>query len=259
MKIIPEERKKLISDFVYRNKVCSLSYLASKLGVSKITIQKDINSLAENGLVLKVQGGIKLKEKDDITIVTRFSTRLNQNHEQKSEIAKKALKLIKDETTIFLDHSTTCYIFALEIFKKNFLDLNIITNSPAILTEALRCSYPGVIITGGLLTQNNHMLCGDYVIDFLEKINIDMFFLSAGGVSLTNGITTNDYEISNILGRIIKNHNEIILLVDSSKFSKSCMLEIASVKRCKKIITDKAIDKETVSDFKKNTEIEFIF
>jgi len=248
-RMIPEERREKIIQRLQSNKFYTLDKLKNDLGVSRVTIQRDVNLLEENGFVDKVHGGVRLKKPNVDFFETRFRARLNQNYEKKMDIARKAVGYVNDSSTIFIDSSTTCYIFAKELFKKKFIDLNLITNSPTLACELPEKSSIRVISTGGLLRKDFNMFYGDWVIDFLNKINIDAAFTSAAGVSVENGITSSDSELTNILRTVFERSSESNLLVDSSKFNKLGLLKISDIQYCNKIITDDGVSKEIVDEF----------
>jgi len=257
--MIPEERRKEILNKIKKSDIYTIDDLTKELGVSRVTVQRDVNLLKKRGLVDRIHGGVKIIREDGITFETRFSTRLKKNYREKLEIAKKALNYVSDSSILFIDSSTTSYIFSKELFKEKFIDLTIITNSPAILCEAL--SYPDlkVISTGGQLRRNFNMLFGNWVIDFLKKVNIDSAFISAAGLSIESGITTSDSELANILTMVFTRSKNINILADSSKFNQVGMLNISPVNNGMRIITDKGIDNNVITDFKKKSDIELIY
>ncbi len=256
--MIPEERRNQIINKLVEKRVYSLNDLSSDLGVSRITIQRDIMLLEERGLVTKVHGGVKLHEGQVNSFETLFDVRLNQNIEKKEEIARKALSFVQDHSAIFIDSSTTCFFFARQLLKKRYLDLGIVTNSPAIQNEALHYPDCRLILTGGELRQNFNMLAGGMVIEFLRMVNIDSAFISAAGVSSNWHLTTSNPELAEILKIVIHKTRTVSLLVDSSKFFKAAMLNIAHIGECSRIIVDSDIPGELKRDIQKTGDLEVV-
>jgi DeoR/GlpR family transcriptional regulator of sugar metabolism len=244
--MIPEERRERILDKLNKEEICSIKSLAKEFGVSRITIMRDLNILEKNGLVTKVHGGVKIKKNDNNPFgpETRFNYRLKQNYEKKLQIAKKAVAFVKDGTTIFIDSSTTAHMFSLELFKNKYIDLNIVTNSPTIIAEALKLPDIKIISTGGELNSSFSMFGGTWVTDFLDRINIDTAYISTAGISRELNIITSNMELANILKKVIEKSDEINLLVDSSKFFRKEMLNVSTIRNFTRIITDDAIDAE---------------
>ncbi len=257
MDLIPEQRRLKIMEKLRGDDICSIDRLTEELEVSRITIQRDVNLLVKQGLARKIHGGIQLKQSSGNNIETRFNSRLRQNFESKIEIAKKAAAFVKENNIIFLDSSTTVYLFAKEIFRRDYVDLNIITNSPAIICESMLYDKARIISTGGELRANFNMFAGSWVLDFLEKVNINSAFISAAGISSEGKITSNNRELANIIKVVFARSSEVNLLVDSSKFHRSGMLNAGSIGDCKRVITGKNIDKGLAKDqdFFKGTEL----
>jgi len=239
--MIPEERRNRILSRLTEKGVYSVDELVKELSVSRITIQRDIKILKEKGLLQKIHGGVRAAEEHTAFFETLFNTRLNQNYDKKMEIASKAVGFVRDHSTIFIDSSSTCYIFARELFKKRFVNLSIITTSPSIQSEAMRYPDSTLISTGGLLRQHFNMFAGKWVLDFLERVNIDAAFISAAGISASLKITTSNSELGEMLRVVFRRTQEVNLLADSSKFFKSAMLDIAHVRDCRRIISDSGV------------------
>jgi DeoR/GlpR family transcriptional regulator of sugar metabolism len=174
------------------------------------------------------------------------------------DIASKALKYLSGNQTIFLDSSSTVFVFASEILKNETLQSNLVTNSPAIIVEALKHPNTGIICTGGELIQEFNIFGGEWVAEFLQNINLDVAFVSAAGVSENGTITTNNKDLAGILKKVFLKAGAVNLLIDSSKFFKKGMLDIASLDDCKRIITDKEISDSILKKLKKITGSQII-
>jgi len=257
--MIPEQRRTKILEKLNKKNIYTLDDLARELKVSRITIQRDVNMLEKKELLERIHGGVRLNKKADNSFESRFNLRLSQNYEKKLEIAKKALEFINESNNIFLDSSTTSYILAKELFKKKYYDLNIITTSPALICESLKYPNLKIISTGGELRSDFNIFSGSWVLDFLEKINIDSAFISAAGITRDGKITYNNKELANTISAIIPRSSEINLLIDSSKFYKSGMLVVNEITSCKRIITDSSIDKSVISDLSRISSLELVY
>ena len=248
--MIPEERRQKLLEKLNANGLCTINKLVEHFNVSRVTIQRDIEILRKQGLVSKVHGGVKIEEEKK-EIETLFTERLKRNYENKLIIANEALEYIQDGDTVFLDNSTTVFIFARELFKskKDFLDLTVITNSPAIIHTAIESNTNiQVMSTGGRLDIEWQMYKGTWVIEFLDKINIDKAFISSGGISSSRKITTTSRDLANTLERVIKSVREVNLLLDSSKFYRTAMINISDIRNFTRVITDKEFKEETCPD-----------
>lgn len=255
--MIPEERRILLINRLKEKEIYKIEDIVKDFDVAKITILRDIEILKNMGLLERIHGGIKSVEFANNIFEKKFNIRLKKSYSKKIEIAEKALSLIKDGQNIFLDSSTTVYVFSTRVFKKQLQDITVVTNSPAIFNEAMKYSNINIISTGGELRQDFNMLGGSWVIDFLEKINFDVSFISAAGVSEDGRITTANKELASILRVIFNRSKEINLLLDSTKCFRQGMIDISTLDNCNRIILDSEIENGALKKIKrfKNLEI----
>lgn len=242
--MIPIQRKEEILKLIKENNICTIEELTKRFNISNVTVHRILNELEEEGLVNKVRGGVKLVSPSLPEI--RFNVRMRTNLAQKREIARKAVTFIKEGDSIFLDASTTCFIFAKEISRGNYSDLTVVTNSPFVVCELSQSPNIHVISTGGELQYQLNGLAGSLTLNFMASLHLDKAFVSAAGISLKKGLMTSQPFIVEVLQKAFEVANEINLLIDSSKFFKVAMLTIAPVTRVTRIISDSKLPKETI-------------
>jgi|GEM_PF-332959 len=248
--MIPYQRRQKIFDQLQKKKMCSVIELSKLLNVSEITIHRDLLNLENNGLIAKVHGGAILTKDGNINkIGMSINLRLVRDVEEKKEIARKALQLIRDETSIFLDHSSTCIYLARELRLKKFQHLVVVTNSTKILDELEGYYNFHVISTGGILQHQWSALTGPYALDFISRLNFKQIFISCGAISMERGLMTSYSFVSEILKKASEVTQEINLLVDSSKFSKVGAFSIMPAPNVDRIITDKKLDPNIVKKY----------
>jgi DeoR/GlpR family transcriptional regulator of sugar metabolism len=242
--MLPEERRAKIVEKLHHVKVCTIKELVDEFAVSRITIMRDVAALENAGILAKIHGGTKLIQEDALPYETRFNARMNRNVDLKKAIAAEAAPLVGDDGTIFIDSSTTGYVFALELLRRPFSSLNIITNSPSLLAAVREKHRACVIVTGGELNPSFNMLGGQWVLDFLERVNIDAAFISAAGISDAGNLTTSSMDIANILRKVISRAAATTLLIDSSKLFRKEMINICQLTSCTSMITNDDISPE---------------
>ena len=243
--MIPIQRKEEMLKLIKENNICTVEELTKRFNVSNVTVHRILNELEDEGLVNKVRGGVKLATSSLPEI--RFNVRMRTNFTQKREIGRKAVTFIREGDSIFLDASTTCFVFAKEISRGNYSDLTVVTNSPFVVCEL--SNYPNihVVSTGGELQYQLNGLAGPLTLNFMASLHLDKAFVSAAGISLKKGLMTSQPFIVEVLQKSFEVANEINLLIDSSKFSKVAMLAIAPATRVTRIISDRKLPKEIIA------------
>jgi len=247
--MIPEDRRKKILGLLKDRKDLTPEFLSEQLNISIPTIYRDLDVLEKENNIRKVYGGIRLKENNHAE--HNYFKRFDKNKKLKKAIAEEAVKLISDGETIVLDESSTVHYLAEEISKLD-IQLTIITNSVLILSEFMNREKIKLISTGGVLNQEICGFVGPITQNAICQFRADKYFFSSAGISSEVGVLDAYIpESISVKESFVKISDEVICLVDSSKFNISGTVNYINFDTLKKIITDESIDKETVNELRK--------
>lgn len=235
----PFERREKILNKLRRNGQIDISEDAEVLGVSIATFHRDLEVLAKQGLVKKVRGGaIPVKSAQ---FETHFDIRMRTRTKEKEEIARKAVKTVEDDSSIFLDHSSTTLFLARQLNRLSFRNLLVLTNSLVTPLELAGNSGIQVRLTGGIFENEFKALSGLSVIESLQSLNLHQVFASVGAISLEQGLMTQIPFIHDILPGIFLCGRRVNILADSSKFSKIGTFQIAALDASLRIFSDRGV------------------
>jgi DeoR/GlpR family transcriptional regulator of sugar metabolism len=231
----PKTRREQIVDILNNaySGVVTISDLSQELGVSEMTIRRDLEYLEENEQLRRIYGGaIAFKG----GIEQPYTERAEQSSPQKVAIGKLAASLVKDGQSIMIDTGTTTREVAHNLGDKQ--DLTVVTNSIPISVELN--PYPSIktFLLGGLVKKAELCTVGYSVRQALEAFTVDVAFIGTAGFSIGNGITDidiNEVEIKQTAMRIAR---EVILVSDSRKYNTTALLRVAPLKTANKIVTD---------------------
>ena len=151
--------------------------------VSLMTIHRDLDTLVEEGVIVKFRGGAKAVVHNGDP---EFNVRIGENNSGKFVIAQKAMELLQPHSSVFLDASTTNLMLAKSLPDIN---LNIVTTGPSIALELCRLHNPVVTLCCGTINRKNLALFGQNTLEMLDKINIDLAFIGVSGCSPEAGFT----------------------------------------------------------------------
>ncbi len=232
----PFERREKILSLLHSSGQVNINRDAARLGVSRSTLHRDLRDFESQGLVKKVRGGAKLVDKDHFE--THFDLRFRAMSKQKRDIALLAAPVVRDDSAIFLDHSSTTLYLAQELKNRFFRNLTVLTNS-MVVAEALG-GHRGmqVILTGGLVENEFKALSGRWVVESLKHLNLHQIFASVGAISAERGLMTQIPFISELLPELFRMGGEVNILADSSKFHKVGTFLVGSLAPGLKIFTD---------------------
>lgn len=182
------------------------------------------------------------------------------NQEEKIKIGKTAAELISDGDIIVIDVGTTTVEFA--HFIENKKNITILTNSipvSAVLTESLnQKKFTGeVLLLGGQIDPKQQSVSGRLTEQMLNQFNIDKAFISAGGVSIQNGVSNYHLNESLVSRTMVDVSKQIILLADHSKFGVDTFCKVCPLEKIDVMICDQPVPAAWKNHSKLN-EIEWI-
>jgi DeoR/GlpR family transcriptional regulator of sugar metabolism len=241
--MLKEERHKIIlREINLHNKVLS-NDLSEQLIVSEDTIRRDLNELAEQGLVLKVHGGAMSK-----TFHYPFNGQ-NQVYalEAKQIIADKAIGLFKKDMLILIEGGTTI----MEIVKKipDDLQATFLTVSPQVALTLAEHENIDVITIGGRLAKNANIHTGASVINELSNVRPDLCIIGTNGISVQGGLTDSDWEVVQVIKAMIHASRKVALVSIAEKFNTVQKIKISDITAIDYLITELPPDSSVLSSY----------
>ncbi len=231
------DRHRRIVELVEREGSVRVSELSELFQVTEETIRRDLDKLESEGKVLRTHGGAVRNEEPGLEIPV--SEREIERIEQKRKIAEKAMEWIEVGDQIMLDASTTAWQMA-KILPD--IPLTVVTNSVKVVMELAGKDNIQVISVGGNLAVRSLSFVGPLAERSLDSYHVGKLFMSCGGCHLEYGISETTEEQARVKAKMIANSDELILLVDSSKFQKRAFTKIAPVRVADMLITDAEAD-----------------
>ncbi len=211
------ERQERILNLCNTNTFIYLSELSNLFpNTSQMTLRRDIESLAANGLVVKIRGGARrvngLYQED------AFAKRVAENHDLKTLIAAAATEYVKQGGLIFLDSGSTTDNLARMIHD---MPLSIYTTGTNIASILCQKQQLNVYLTGGKLSGKNLSLSGSEAMASLEHVNFDTVFMVASGYAPGSEFSCGNPEEAALKRYIISKAARVVMLIDETKVSKS--------------------------------------
>jgi len=237
-----EQRYQRILEFIAQKPSVSVADLAANLGVSDMTIRRDLTSLEGLGLVLRIHGGAVSARRRSYE--PPFLTRSTAYSDEKARIGRAAAALVNTGDSIAIDCGTT----ALEVAKAlaGARDITVVT--PSFQAAQALCDNPGIrlILTGGILRPGELSLVGDLAVKAFGELFVDKLFLGAAALDAKMGLSEYNYEDSLVKRAMVESAKEVILVIDSSKFGQVAFSRIAPIGRVSRIVTDPGVSREAL-------------
>jgi len=232
--MLAAERRKTILELIEKQNSISVGELCRMLGVSDMTVRRDLRILSNSGLLERVHGGALARR--GRSYEPPFFIREKEYAWQKQLIGKRAAELVNQGDSIALDVGTT----TLELARclTNTPNLTILTASLPIANVLAESPNLRLILTGGQVRPQEHSLIGHIAERAYKEFHVDKAFIGVGGLHPEAGLTEYNLEDTLVKRSLITNTGQVIVLADSSKLGEICLAFVAPISAVDILITD---------------------
>lgn len=215
--------------------------LARALGVSTVTVRKDLDALEKRSLLRRVRGGAVVASPGE---EGAFSDRMLRDTSAKSLLAKEVAGLVNDGDVIALDSSTTSYYLAQEILERR--DLIVVTYGLRVATLFMEHSTATVVMTGGVLRRASASLVGAFADPIQGRGRVNKGFFGVATVSLQQGLLEISSEEAATKRRLLLTCDEVYATMPSSKIGGFGLHSYALPDEVTRMFTDERASDEFV-------------
>ncbi|MBN2580349.1 MAG: DeoR/GlpR transcriptional regulator [Pirellulales bacterium] len=242
-----ETRQKRICELLTRRGECTIEELIRRLGVSGMTVRRDLTALAAAGKVIRTHGGAALA--DRVSFEFEFLNRVRKNQADKEAIAAVASSLIQDGQSLMLDSGTTTLELAKRLRGKR--NLTVITTSLPIAAQLQFDPQIEVLLLGGYLRASSPDLSGALTEANLETIRADAAFLGADGVDSQGNVYQDSPELARMLTKMASSASRVYVVADHSKLGRTALWRYGSLWNWNALLTDSGADRRQLATLKK--------
>lgn len=237
-----KERHRIILSAVQSRPVATVGDLVEMTGTSEATVRRDIAALHVAGRLRRVRGGAEaVNPPAQSHLVGRpFSVNETMNVSLKRAIAKAAVDLCADGEPIIINGGTTTFQMVYPLVNRR---LQVFTNSFPIAEYLLHHSKNSVVVQGGTIYREQNIILSPFDNDVSRNFYARRMFMGARGLGPAGLMETDPLLIQAEL-KLIGQADELVVLVDSSKFANRSSLVLCGLERISTIITDAGIGEE---------------
>ncbi|MFF5226994.1 DeoR/GlpR family DNA-binding transcription regulator [Dactylosporangium sp. NPDC000521] len=240
--MLAQQRQTAILDLVRRHGGVRVSQLVRQFGVSDMTIRRDLEALADRGLVDKVHGGATVAGPGS-TEEPGFDAKSVRQRNEKAAIVERAAKLIEPHTAVALSAGTTTAALAAHLV--DVPGLTIVTNSIPVADTLYHAGRPDqtVVLTGGIRTPSD-ALAGPVAEAAIGSLNVDVLFLGVHGMSPRTGFTTPNLMEAGTNRLMVSAARRLVVLADHTKWEMVGIATITPLDEADILITDVGLPAE---------------
>lgn len=230
-----DDRRNRIVEMMGVNPEVRVDELAKVLGVSLITIRRDLQYLEEQKLLVRTYGGAVSTQPP--------AGSMDEVQMYRMLIARYAARFVSENDTLFINTSRNALQMLDYITCSN---VTVITNNG----KAVGCDYPqgiNVVLTGGELRHPKDAMVGDFALRNLQPIYAKKAFVGCSGISAQAGMTTEIFnEVS--INELMIDHatQDVYVLADHTKIGANSSFISCPIGKIKYLITDEKAPEEAL-------------
>lgn len=253
-RVLARRRRQLIAAHVQRHGSVRVKDLTSELGVSDMTIRRDLDALTREGLVTKVHGGATAAgDLPATTLEPGFLAKSSEQTAEKEAIADAAAALVRPGTAIGLTAGTTTWHLATRL--GDIADLIVVTNSIRIGETLLARDRSDltVMMIGGIRTPSD-ALVGPLAVQALRTLHLDQVFLGVHGMSERAGYTTPNLLEADTNQAFVAASQRLVVVADHSKWDTVGLASIAPLGAADTVVTDDRLGPAAVNALRSHVD-----
>lgn len=233
------ERHRIILSAVQDRPVMTVADLCGLTGASEATIRRDIATLAGQKKLRRVRGGAESVNPPQFVGLAGRPFSLNEqiNIAQKQAIARAAVALCGDGEPIIINGGTTTFQMVHPLATRR---LQVFTNSFPIAEHLLKHSKNTIMLSGGAIYREQNIILSPFDNDVTRNFYARRMFMGAQGIGPL-GLMEADPLLIQAEQKLIGQADELVVLVDSSKFENRSSLVLCPLARIDTLITDEGI------------------
>jgi DeoR/GlpR family transcriptional regulator of sugar metabolism len=238
--VLARQRQGYILDRVREDGGVRVADLVRELGVSDMTIRRDLELLHDRGLLEKVHGGATARDGSAL-FEPGFAAKSALQQSEKDAIAEAAVGLVEPGTAIGISAGTTTYRIARLL--TDVVSLTVVTNSPRVadVLHEFGRSDQTIILTGGIRTPSD-ALVGPFAVAALRSVHLDQVFLGVHGMDEQSGFTSPNLNEAETDRALLQAGRRLVVVADHSKWGIVGLSSIARLDQAHVLITDDGID-----------------
>jgi DeoR/GlpR family transcriptional regulator of sugar metabolism len=240
------ERRALILQLIETEGEVSVRDLSRRIGVSEMTVRRDLETLASRGALIRLHGRA-------VAPVSRsyeppFDVRAGTATEAKARIGALAANLIEEGETVVLDVGTT----TLEVARALRGRRNLTVLTPSLRIANVLAEEPGIrlMVCGGILRPGELSLVGDLAVAAFRDFRFDTAVLGVGGIDVTAGLTEYNLEDARVKRAAVETARRILVVADATKLGRVAFARICPLAEIDVLVTDRSAPADLVAAIK---------
>ena len=227
-------RQREIASMIRQSGRVAVDELAARFGVTAQTIRRDLAELSDARIITRTHGGAVVASNVENLA---YDARKLVAHGAKARIGEAAAQLIPDHSSLFINLGTTTEEVARCIADHE--GLLVVTNNINVANALYRNPSINVIVAGGSLRASDGGVVGPMAAETVGRFKVDIAIIGTSAVDGDGTLLDYDLREVQVSRAIIENAHRVVLVTDSSKFSRRAPVRIGRLGEIDVLVTDR--------------------
>lgn len=235
------ERTRLIKNYLEKHGQAQVQTLSSLLGVSEVTVRRDLERLEAEGWLTRTHGGAVINREEENSPLTEI---LDSGEEDPrfGQIASIAVRIIEEGDVIMLTNGPINRKLAALLEKKN--GLTVLTNDVAIALIVSSQEGNRVVMLGGEVDRSDKALFGSMALTNLRKYYVNRLFIEPDGINEDLFLSVSSQNKADLIEGAMEVTGETVALCSEKNFSKNAFFRLGPLKLVQKVVTSNNLEEE---------------
>ncbi|WP_377644966.1 DeoR/GlpR family DNA-binding transcription regulator [Oryzobacter terrae] len=233
-------RRQWILQRLQEQEFVAVKELADQFEMTEMSLRRDLNALADKGLLVRVRGGARRARA--ATMSPRYADAEQRNPQAKAQIARAASEMLEHEKVVFFYSGSTVARVAAAISPAQRAVMTAVTPSLPVVNEVSSWADPHLVVVGGLFLPDYQVFVGPQAVQDLDALSADVAVVGCDGITAEEGLTTPHHLVAEIGTLLVARARKTIVVADSSKIGRRGFTAIAPIADVHTVITDAAAD-----------------
>ncbi|MCB1970101.1 MAG: DeoR family transcriptional regulator [Geminicoccaceae bacterium] len=227
-------RREQMVELVRRQGFMTIDALAQQFAVTPQTVRRDINELADLGLVQRFHGGAGLPSS---TENIAYSSRKVMNLAAKQRIAAEVASRVSHHASLCINIGTTAEAVAMALLEHK--GLSVLTNNLNVAAMMAGNEDFQVVVAGGTVRARDRGIVGEATIDLIRQFRVDIAIIGISAIDLDGTLFDYDYREVRVAQTIIEHARKVFLAADASKIGRHAMARMGHFEQVDAFFTDR--------------------